>query len=241
MTTCTFEVMEVARSYGYTVCLFDSEQEYIYHQRNTQRSYFAIEGGCCRQLNISVWRTWRRYWCLAICIWPRIKRRAGTIQLRILRLKAASRPLARRKPLLNLLSGKPASVFVKGLSKSFGPESVISSLPELDVLLEKHDIAPQDSLFVREFVGLSSKPEQRFFVVRNEAFGAAEAQFPEMLKPALEALKSRWFYTVDVAYTQTGQPVIIEVGDGQVSDVKEWSVAELYSSVIFRLSELATA
>ena len=234
------EEMDVARSGGHSVCLFDAEQEKLYQQPNPQQPSLY------------------RGWMLSATEYQKL---ANMTPL----LVSSDRYLASHQasgwydsimgftPQSSILTAETAEAavesfirqagrcFVKGLSKSFGPESVISALPELAALLEKHDIAPQDSLFVREFVALSSKPEQRFFVVRNEAFGAAGTQFPEMLKPALEALKSRWFYTVDVAYTQTGQPVIIEVGDGQVSDIKEWRVAELYSSVIFRLSELATA
>jgi hypothetical protein len=131
--------------------------------------------------------------------------------------------------------------FVKGLSKSFDSDSVISSRSELETLLRKHEIDSQHLLFVREFVELSDQPEQRFFVVQNEAFGATEALFPVTLQAALEALKTRWFYTIDVAYNQAGQPIIIEVGDGQVSDTKEWDVADLYSKAISRLAEMATA
>jgi len=130
--------------------------------------------------------------------------------------------------------------FVKGISKSFGVDSTIHSLQKFDELLQKEGLTSQQLLFVREFVELSTQPEQRFFIVQDEAFGAAGMPFPETLKSALDALKSRWFYTVDVAFTKTGQPIIIEVGDGQVSDIKEWTMAELYSTAINRLAELAT-
>ena len=45
---------------------------------------------------------------------------------------------------------------------------------------------------------------------------------------------------MDVAYNQTGQPITAEVDDGQVSDIKEWGVVELYSKVISKLPGLAT-
>ena len=106
--------------------------------------------------------------------------------------------------------------------------------------MQKQNIVPTELLFVREFVELSTQLEQRFFVVQNKAFGVSGTSFPSMLKPALAALKSRWFYTMDVAHTQTDQPITTEVGDGQVSDTKEWGVAGLYSKVISQLPELAT-
>ena len=60
-----------------------------------------------------------------------------------------------------------------------------------------------------------------------------------MLQPVLAQLQDRWFYTLDVAYTASGIPLLIEVGDGQVSDTKEWSVAELYQTVLQRVAEQA--
>ncbi len=232
------EEMDVARSCGYLVCLFDSDQEKLYQQPILQ------------------YPTLYRGWMLSATEYQQL---ANVTPLLISpEMYLASHqangwydPISAFTPKSSIIAARDAAVaiesfvkqngrcFVKGLSKSFGSESVVSSLPEFKTLLQKHCVVPQDSLFVREFVELSTRPEQRFFVVRNDAFGAEEASFPETLKPALETLKNRWFYTVDVAYTQTSQPVIIEVGDGQVSDTKEWSVATLYSKVISRLAEVA--
>jgi hypothetical protein len=64
--------------------------------------------------------------------------------------------------------------------------------------------------------------------VQGSVYGAAGRQFPVALGPAVAQLQARWFYTIDVAYTQQGQPLVIEIGDGQVSDTKEWYVPELY-------------
>jgi hypothetical protein len=130
--------------------------------------------------------------------------------------------------------------FVKGLSKSFGAQSVVGSLADFQALLGQQAIEPAERLFVREYLELAAGPEQRFFVVRGEVFAAGSQTFPEALRPALIALERRWFCTVDVAYDAAGQPWIIEVGDGQVSDIKEWTVAELYQSAVAHLAALAT-
>ncbi|WP_210521472.1 ATP-grasp domain-containing protein [Hymenobacter terricola] len=234
------EEMDVARSCGYSVCLFDSEQEKLYQQPNPQRPSLY------------------RGWMLSVAEYQNLANMTPLLVSSDMYLASHQATgwydsISGFTPRSSFVAAGDAEAavesfmqqtgkcFIKGLTKSFGPESVIASRTEFDVLWQKHEVAPPDLLFVREFVGLSSQAEQRFFVVRNEAFGAAETPFPEVLRPALEALKSRWFYTVDIAYTQTGQPIIIEVGDGQVSDIKEWSVAELYGRVISRLSELATA
>jgi hypothetical protein len=94
--------------------------------------------------------------------------------------------------------------FVKGLVKSFGPESVITSQASLAKLLRKHQIAADEVLFIREFVELAVQPEERFFAIQGVAYGAKEQSFPTDLLPALTQLQSRWFYTLDVAYTKGG-------------------------------------
>ena len=36
------------------------------------------------------------------------------------------------------------------------------------------------------------------------------------------------FFSVDVAQLETGEDIIIEIGDGQVSDIKMWDVESFY-------------
>ena len=234
------EEMDIARNCGYSVCLFDAEQEKLYQKPDAQ------------------YPTLYRGWMLSAVEYQQLA--SMTPLLVSLLLYQASHQangwydsITAQTPLSNIVPANAAEAavsalltrdgrcFVKGLSKSFGAESVIAARSGLDALLQKHEVEATDLLFVREFVELSSRPEQRFFVVRDEAFGAGETVFPEALQPALEALKSRWFYTVDVAYTLADQPIIIEVGDGQVSDTKEWRAVELYSKAVSRLAELAAS
>ncbi|HEX8329514.1 MAG TPA: ATP-grasp domain-containing protein [Hymenobacter sp.] len=234
------EEMDVARQSGHLVCLFDADQEKLYQQPNPE------------------YATLYRGWMLPAAEYQQLVDMTPLLVSTDLYLAShqatgwydAITPFT---PQSNIVAASAAQVaidsflmrngrcFVKGTSKSFGSDSVISSSLEFDALLRKQEIAPEDLLLVREFIELSDQPEQRFFVVGNEAFGTKETPFPERLRPALKALASRWFYTVDVAYTKMGQPIIIEVGDGQVSDTKEWNVANLYSKVISRLVELAAA
>jgi ATP-grasp domain, R2K clade family 3 len=133
-----------------------------------------------------------------------------------------------------------APQFVKGLVKSFGAESKVRSAADARQLVQRQELGPDELLFVRELVALSPAPEQRFFAVGAQVFGAGGTELPVELRPAVAALQTRPFYTIDVARTAEGQPTIIEVGDGQVSDVKEWTVTELYERVIRRLAEAQT-
>jgi len=126
--------------------------------------------------------------------------------------------------------------FVKTLVKSFGPDSVLSAQEQLAGFRARHELAVDEPLFVRDFIALKPASERRFFVVGGQAFGASGTTVPSSLPGALEALRPRLFYSFDVAETLAGQPVLVEVGDGQVSDLKEWPVAEFGSRVLQALA-----
>ncbi|MBD2766654.1 ATP-grasp domain-containing protein [Hymenobacter sp. BT664] len=231
------EEMETAQRFGHTVGLFDSEQEKLYQSPNpnypslyrgwmlTPAEYQKLERLTPLLVPVAMYLASHRAdgWYEAI---------AGFTP------KSYFVPSEERGGMLELVR---RGCFIKGASKSFGADSYVHSLVELEQLVKKHAIDPDDYLFARELIKLSDQPEQRFFAVHNRAFGTARQPFPAALVPALTALQSRCFYTVDVAYTRAGQPIIIEVGDGQVSDTKEWDVAELYETAINYLAEIKSA
>lgn len=126
--------------------------------------------------------------------------------------------------------------FVKGVVKSFGAASVVSSQQQFDSFWCQQELPAGTPLFVRDFAALRPGSERRFFVVRGQAFGAGGTRLPAALQPVLAALRPRLFYSLDAAETLTGQPVLVEIGDGQVSDLKEWSVAEFGSRVLLALA-----
>lgn len=135
---------------------------------------------------------------------------------------------------LDFMAGR--RYFVKTLVKSFGPDSVLSSQEQLTGFRARQELAADEPLFVRDFVALKPDSERRFFVVRGQALGAGGATLPVSLQGAIVALRPRLFYSFDVAETLAGQPVLVEVGDGQVSDVKEWTVAEFGNRVLQALA-----
>lgn len=128
--------------------------------------------------------------------------------------------------------------FVKGLAKSFGDDSVLTIQSQLDDFWQRQELATGTPLFVRDFADLKPASERRFFVVRGQAVGAGGALVPTSLQAAIAALQPRIFYSFDVAETLAGQPVLVEAGDGQVSDLKEWKVAEFGSRVLMALAEV---
>jgi hypothetical protein len=126
--------------------------------------------------------------------------------------------------------------FVKGLAKSFGTQSVIAAQAQLAGFWQRHELPVGTPLFVRDFAELKPASERRFFVVRGQAFGAGGAGLPAALQAAVVALQPRLFYSFDMAETLAGQPVLVEVGDGQVSDLKEWTVVDFGSRVLRALA-----
>lgn len=227
--------LDAARHHGYAVCLFDAEQNKLYQPPNPQ------------------YATLYRGWMLTATAYEKLavltpllvptamylaSHQASGWYAAIAGFTPASTllPASAAATYITALLQRQGRCFIKGLSKSFGADSVVASAAAYEALRQEHGVGPEELLLVREYVDLSDEPEQRFFAVRGDVFGAAGQVFPAALRPAIHALQARWFYTVDVAFTRTGQPIIVEVGDGQVSDTKEWPVAELYRTVLSRVA-----
>ena len=236
------EELDLARQQGYHVSLYDAEQHKLHNAANTQ-------GPCLYRgwmLNGPEYEGLAKLAPLLVPLPMYLASHQATGWYEAIAGHTPQSyfvPADERAGIQELLR-RHGRCFVKGLSKSFGADSVVWSLAELEVLIKKYEIDihnDANAFFVREFVPLSDQPEQRFFVVRGRAFGAGGATFPAVLAPVLLALQDRWFCSIDVAYTASGQPIVIEVGDGQVSDTKEWTVAELYETAVAYLRWAATA
>lgn len=113
--------------------------------------------------------------------------------------------------------------FIKDHVKSLktGRGSIIQDPEELPYLIQemkrtRGDIEGGYSVrAVEEFVDGS---ERRYFVLHGEVYG------PAPLPPVLEHCKKipSNFFSVDVALTPSGEARIVEIGDGQVSDLVGW-------------------
>ncbi|WP_324680295.1 ATP-grasp domain-containing protein [Hymenobacter sp. GOD-10R] len=229
-----------AQQRGYSVCLYDAEQQRLYQTSNP------------------AWPTLYRGWMLCereyrqlaqltpLFISPELylaSHHATGWYAAIAPFTPASvfAPVHRAALLVEQALQTQGRCFIKTLTKSFGAESVISSVPAFTALVQRHALAADEVLFIRSYQELSTQPEERYFAIQGQPYGAAGKRFPVELQPVLAQLQSRWLYTLDVAYTISGTPLIIEVGDGQVSDTKEWPVAELYQTVLQQLAEQAAS
>lgn len=75
--------------------------------------------------------------------------------------------------------------------------------------------------------------EERWFIWRGQAFGPnASSAVPEPVAVAVDLIDSP-FFSVDIVKNQAGEWRIVELGDGQVSDLVGWEptvFAEIFSS-----------
>ena len=71
--------------------------------------------------------------------------------------------------------------------------------------------------------------EQRYFVLRGVAHGSDGAPVPDVVCRCAERIRSP-FFSVDVARRSDGETRVIEIGDGQVSDIVGWT-AEAFAVI----------
>jgi hypothetical protein len=72
--------------------------------------------------------------------------------------------------------------------------------------------------------------EKRYFVLHGTPFASSsEAEIPEIVQDCANRIKSK-FFSVDVVERGDGQKRIVELGDGQVSDLVGWT-AERFAAL----------
>jgi hypothetical protein len=116
--------------------------------------------------------------------------------------------------------------FVKSLTTSRGsvaetPEQVA----EVVDLIEQYRGKVEGGVCVRRFEALLPETEERYFVFAGQAYGRA-GTVPPMVQ-LLAARVPSPFFTADVVSSKDGTLRLIELGDGQVSDRKQWSATRL--------------
>ncbi|HEV7301124.1 MAG TPA: ATP-grasp domain-containing protein [Tepidisphaeraceae bacterium] len=95
----------------------------------------------------------------------------------------------------------------------------------------------EGGLCVRRVEPFVAKTERRYFVLQGKAFGPDDEPVPELVAQVAERIPSP-FFSVDVVVRTDGALRIVEVGDGQVSDLVGWS-AERFAAIWPRTSEAA--
>jgi hypothetical protein len=111
--------------------------------------------------------------------------------------------------------------FVKSLSTGTG--SLVSSPDQVEQVFEqlrKYRGAIEGGVCVRRAQQFAPGSERRYFVVHGVAH-AADKRIPAVVQECAARIDSP-FFSVDTATLSGGQIVVVELGDGQVSDRKEW-------------------
>jgi hypothetical protein len=112
--------------------------------------------------------------------------------------------------------------YVKSLKTSVG--SVVSRPEEVPTVLtemEKYRGTIEGGICVRRFESFVPGSEKRYFVLRGRPH-AAEGSIPEIVTHCEHRIRSLLF-SVDVAVREDGVSRVVEIGDGQVSDLVRWT------------------
>ena len=116
--------------------------------------------------------------------------------------------------------------YVKFLTTSRG--SVAHSAAEITEIVKQ--IAHfrgeiEGGIGVRQFEKLVENSEQRYFVLNGQPF-SADNHIPAIVSDIVNKISTP-FFTIDVVKNSQGELRLIEIGDGQVSDIKEWAIDKL--------------
>lgn len=114
--------------------------------------------------------------------------------------------------------------FVKSLKTSLG-SVVVDPVQAARVIDEMRRLRGtiEGGICVRRFESFVPGSEQRFFVLRGVPHAASGA-IPDLVHACTRRIESP-FFSVDVALRADGVPRIVEIGDGQVSDLVGWTAA----------------
>lgn len=93
---------------------------------------------------------------------------------------------------------------------------------EIIELLEKFRGNIEGGICLRRFEHFEDQSEKRYFVLKKRIH-AADGFIPEQVIEIAQRMEAP-FYSIDMAINSSGKLRLIELGDGQVSDIKEWTV-----------------
>lgn len=114
--------------------------------------------------------------------------------------------------------------YVKSLKTSRG--SIVRDPSEIGAVVEEMERFKgeiEGGLCVRRVEPFITDSERRYFVLDGKAFSPDDGPVPELVLQAARRIPST-FFSVDVIRREDGALRIVEVGDGQVSDLVGWSV-----------------
>lgn len=94
----------------------------------------------------------------------------------------------------------------------------------------------EGGIVLRNFINIKPNSETRFFVINNTIFSPIKNtdKYPFVEKVVNQLkLKNLKFYSVDIATTQDDTNIVIEIGDGQVSDYVGWNIKDFIQALSY--------
>ena len=114
--------------------------------------------------------------------------------------------------------------YVKSLKTSMGSRiDDPKQITQLVVEMEKYRGQVEGGLCVRRVEDFEPDSEVRYFVLQGEPHSPTGEPVPPIVSEVASRIESR-FFSVDVARRSDGSLRVVEIGDGQVSDLVGWSV-----------------
>ena len=114
--------------------------------------------------------------------------------------------------------------FVKSLKTSVG--SMIERPEDIHLVaaeMEKYRGQIEGGLCIRRVEDFLPQTEQRYFVLKGKPYASdSEAEIPPIVSECAARIESQ-FFSVEVVSRTDGMLRIVEIGDGQVSDLVGWS------------------
>lgn len=114
--------------------------------------------------------------------------------------------------------------YVKSLKTSAG--SIISSPSEIRPVIaeiQKFRGGIEGGICVRQVEDFILETEKRYFIINGKSFAASpDEDIPNIVKECIKRIDSK-FFSVDVIDCLDGYKRIVEIGDGQVSDLVGWT------------------
>jgi hypothetical protein len=115
--------------------------------------------------------------------------------------------------------------YVKSLKTSVG--SLITSPEEIQSVvteMKKYRGTIEGGLCIRRVENFLKETEQRYFILDSKPYASdSTTKIPDIVFECAKRIDSK-FFSVDVIHRADEQLRIVEVGDGQVSDLVGWSV-----------------
>lgn len=111
--------------------------------------------------------------------------------------------------------------YVKSLNTSRGSLAAnADEIREIIRLIFRYRGQIEGGISLRHYEYYKTDSERRYFVLNGQAF-SADDNIPPVVREIADIITTP-FFSVDITENTAGELRLIEIGDGQVSDIKEW-------------------